>query len=89
MKYFYKCMCMNNTHKIIVEELKEQYEMNGGINDEDLLNYLEPYKLKHPVALLHYDNLKLHTPRKTPSMIIQNEQAYKWLLKFHNNNIES
>jgi hypothetical protein len=84
MEYFYKCICISNRNKIIANELRNQHEMNEGIDNEDLLNYLEPYKLKHPVALLHYDNLKQHTERKTPSMIIQNEEAYKWLVEFHN-----
>ena len=83
MEYFYKCSCIFNRHKIIADELRDQHEMNGIIENKDLLNYLEPYKLKHPVALLHYDNLKQHPERKTPSMIIQNDDAYKWLVKFH------
>lgn len=83
MEYFYKCNCIFRRHKIIADELREQHEINGGIDNEDLLNYLEPYKLKHPVALLHYDNLKLQPEKKTPSMIIQNEEAYDWLVKFH------
>ncbi len=83
MEYFYKCNCIFRRNKVIADELREQHEINGGIDNEDLLNYLEPYKLKHPVALLHYDNLILQPKRKTPSMIIQNEEAYDWLVKFH------
>jgi hypothetical protein len=85
MEYFYKC-CKINRNKIIANELRNQHEINDGIDNEDLLNYLEPYKLKHPVALLHYDNLKKQPLKKTPSMIIQNKEAYEWLVDFHDRN---
>lgn len=83
MQYFYHCSCMFNRHKIVADELKDHYELNDGIQTSELLKYLEPYKHTHPVAALHYENLSTHYPVQTPRMVIQNEQAYKWLVEFH------
>jgi len=86
MDFIYKCMCASNRHKIIVEELKELHEMNHCINDEELLNYLHPYKDTHPIAGIYYKALSNHLPNISPSQIVESNQAYEWLLTFHTNN---
>jgi len=90
MDFIYKRMCCFNRHKIIVEELNELFEMNHCINDKELLNYLYPHKDTHPVAGIYYKTISNHLPGKIPcikpSHIIESQQAYEWLLTFHQNN---
>ena len=94
MKYFYKCLCVPNIynkHKIIVGELKEHKINMCNISVDVLLKYLEPLKITHPLAYIHYNNLQndninlLRSNKniRTPSMIINSEEAYIWLLSYH------
>mgnify|MGYP003655923062 CR=1 FL=1 len=94
MDFIYKRMCCFNRHKIIVEELNELFEMNHCITDKELLNYLYPHKDTHPVAGTYYKTISNHLsgtipgtiPCIKPSHIIESQQAYEWLLTFHQNN---
>ncbi len=84
MEFIYKCFCIKNKSKVIVEELKESYEMNPDNQDEILLNHLFPYKDRHPIACSHYNDIKKHANFRTPSMILESEKAYEWLIIYHN-----
>jgi hypothetical protein len=83
MEFIYKCFCIKTLNKVIVEELTESYEMNQDNQDEILLNHLFPYKDRHPVAGGYYNDIKKHSKFRTPSMIIESEKAYDWLIMFH------
>lgn len=85
MKKFVNCLSCVDNNKIVVEELVEKNELNGYISSEELLNYLQSLIFKHPIANVHYDNLSKHINKiKTPSMIMENEKAYLWLLQYYN-----
>ena len=78
------CSCIKNHRKIIVEELKESYEINEGISIDEILNYLRPLMYTHPVAYMHYETLISNLKKdNTPSVIIDTENAYLWLVKFY------
>lgn len=78
------CSCIKNTNKIIAEELQKSHYNNEGVSNEELLNYLKPLMLKHPVAHSYYNIIFNNLNKKiTPSAVIENEQAYLWLIKFY------
>lgn len=85
MKKIVNCLSCVNNNKIIVEELVEKNELNGYISSEELLNHLQPLILKNPIAYVHYETLCQHINKiQSPTMIMENEKAYLWLLHYYN-----
>jgi len=68
----------------IVDQIKTVYIENHDIDDstELMIKFLYKNKFSHPVANMHYNALISQTNIKTPSMIMEHDSAYEWIIKY-------
>lgn len=82
---FFKCFSKPS----IVDNIKSVYIQHDDIDNSTtlMIEYLHTIKYKHPVAFMHYQTLTKHIDIdiKTPTMVLEHDCAYEWILKYHSN----
>lgn len=75
----------------IVDIIKYEYIEQDNIDESTrlIIDYLNTLKNIHPIANIHYHTLTTHTPIKSPSMIVEHDSAYEWIVKYHTHHISS